>query len=263
MALFEKGFQAPSTQERSFNCPHCKALAQQFWYSTRVNQLTKDGMPASFTSESAASVGDDLEDVELRKIYKAWALKIFSGRPFLGQSHSDPYTFELNNVSVSKCYNCDDIAVWVGQKLVFPAIAGVAAPSADMPEDAAMDYREAAEIADASPRGAAALLRLAIQKICVSLGQSGKNINDDIAELVRQGLDPRIQKALDVVRVVGNNAVHPGELDIRDDRAIAGQLFGLLNLVVEIAITQPKHVAEIYDSLPAGARSAVARRDQK
>ena len=88
---------------------------------------------------------------------------------------------------------------------------------------------ESRTILDLSPRGAAALLRLCIQKLCKQLGQPGKNINDDIAALVKAGLDPKIQKALDIVRVIGNECVHPGTMDLRDDREIAAKLFVLVN----------------------------------
>jgi hypothetical protein len=114
---------------------------------------------------------------------------------------------------------------------------------------------------DASPRGAAALLRVAIQKLCKELGETGENTNADIAALVRKGLDPRIQKALDVLRVVGNNSVHPGQIDMRDDRSTAEALFGLVNLIVEKMITEPKHVDELYQMLPEDARQQIERRD--
>jgi len=124
-----------------------------------------------------------------------------------------------------------------------------------------MDYEEASTILDLSPRGAAALLRQAIQRLCVHLGEKGDNINADIAALVEKGLDVRVQQALDVVRVIGNNAVHPGQIDLRDDRATAEKLFGLVNLIAENRISQPKHVAEMFGALPEGARKAIERRD--
>jgi hypothetical protein len=116
-------------------------------------------------------------------------------------------------------------------------------------------------ILDLSPRGAAALLRLGIQKLCKHLGETGENLNADIAALVKKGLDVRVQRALDVVRVIGNNAVHPGHIDLRDDRATAEKLFGLVNLIAELMISQPKHVQELYESLPEDARKAIERRD--
>lgn len=132
-----------------------------------------------------------------------------------------------------------------------------------MPEDIRRDYDEASTILDLSPRGAAALIRLGIQKMCTHLGQPGENINADIKALVAGGLDRRIQKALDVVRVVGNNAVHPGQIDLKDDRGTAETLFKLLNLVVDKMISEPKHVDELYASLPEGALLAIEKRDGK
>ena len=95
------------------------------------------------------------------------------------------------------------------------------------------------------------------------MGQSGENINDDIGALVANGLDPRIQRALDAVRVIGNNAVHPGQIDLRDDRATAETLFHLTNLIAEKMISEPKHVDEVYATLPKEALSAIAKRDAK
>jgi hypothetical protein len=114
---------------------------------------------------------------------------------------------------------------------------------------------------DASPRGASALLRLAVQKLCKKLGENGENINQDIASLVRKGLDPRVQMALDVVRLIGNDAVHPGQIDLRDDRQTAEMLFGLVNLVCEKMISEPKHVDEVYAKLPESKRKAIEERD--
>ena len=77
------------------------------------------------------------------------------------------------------------------------------------------DFVEAASILNASPRGSAALSRLIVQKLMSYLGGQGKDINANIAYLVKNGLEPEIQKALDIVRVTGNSAVHPGELALK------------------------------------------------
>jgi len=89
-------------------------------------------------------------------------------------------------------------------------------PNPDLPDELFRDFDEAREIVDGSLRGAAALLRLVIRKLCAHLGEKGKDINADIASLVAKGLNPLVQKALDVVRVIGNEAVHPGTIDLRD-----------------------------------------------
>lgn len=73
----------------------------------------------------------------------------------------------------------------------------------------------------------------------------------------------KIQKALDSVRVIGNNAVHPGQIDLKDDTDTAISLFKLLNMIVEIMITQPKKVDEIYGKLPTSAKEAIKKRDKK
>ncbi len=112
-----------------------------------------------------------------------------------------------------------------------------------------------------SPRSSAALLRLAIQKICIELGLPGKNLNDDIGELVKQGLPVRIQQSLDIVRVVGNEQVHPGVLDVRDDPGVAMMLFELVNLIVDDRIASPKRIAALYAKLPEEKRQGIEKRD--
>ncbi|MDO9221936.1 MAG: DUF4145 domain-containing protein, partial [Thiobacillus sp.] len=91
----------------------------------------------------------------------------------------------------------------------------------------------------------------------------GKNINDEIGNLVKAGLPVEVQQALDYCRVIGNNAVHPGEISIDDDPSISYSLFEMVNFVVEDRITKPKKIAELYRKLPQGALTAVEKRDSK
>ncbi|NWN46907.1 DUF4145 domain-containing protein [Pseudomonas sp. MAFF 301514] len=144
---------------------------------------------------------------------------------------------------------------------MYPVVGNVLPPNVDMPDDIKRDYEEAGAILNQSPRGAAALIRLGIQKLCKELGQPGVNINDDIKALVAAGLDSRVQQALDAVRVIGNSAVHPGKIDLKDDRATAETLFKLINLIVDKTISEPKHVQEVYESLPQNLLEAIAKRD--
>jgi hypothetical protein len=70
-----------------------------------------------------------------------------------------------------------------------------------------------------------------------------------------------IQQAMDVLHVVGNNALHPGEIRVEDDPEMVGALFQLLNLIVDDRIARPAQIAALYDALPEGTRQAVGRRD--
>jgi len=163
-------------------------------------------------------------------------------------------------LKICACENCGKNCLWVGDDYVYPDRSNAPRPNPDMPAEVQADYQEAARIYNQSPRGAAALLRLSIQKLMVHLGQPGKNINEDIASLVASGLPVQIQQALDVVRVTGNNAVHPGKLDANDSH-IAEQLFPLVNVIVEYRISLPARIQEMYDALPDGAKSAIQKRD--
>lgn len=131
-----------------------------------------------------------------------------------------------------------------------------------MPDEPRADYNEAREIVGPSPRGACALLRLALQKLCKELGKSGRDLNQDIANLVRKGLRVEVQQALASVRVIGNNAVHPGEFDMTDDLETATTLFQCMNVIVEQMIAQPRRMAELYEKLPPGARDQIEKRDK-
>ncbi len=166
-----------------------------------------------------------------------------------------------NNFKISRCSSCGLFAIWVDGRMVYPLASTAPHANTDLPDDIKADFDEARNIVSLSPRGAAALLRLCIQKICKHLGAKGRDINDDIGTLVGKGLNPQIQQALDIVRVVGNECVHPGLMDLKDDVETANHLFGLVNLIVEDLISRPKHVSEMFDALPEKKKKAIEERD--
>jgi hypothetical protein len=151
--------------------------------------------------------------------------------------------------------------------MYFPDCGNVPFPNSEMPQSVKELYLEAASVYSKSPRGAAALLRLGIQVLCEELKKSGKNIsgksiNDDIAALVKEGLPVIVQQSLDVVRVTGNDAVHPGQIDT-DDPQVVFQLFDLTNIIVEYMIAMPKRTSGLFSSLPTDKIDAIKRRDKK
>ena len=163
---------------------------------------------------------------------------------------------------ISECARCSERSIWLNGLMIAPPKTTAPRPNPDLPDEIKADYEEARMIAAASPRGACALLRLCIQTLCDHLDAKGKSLNAQIGSLVEQGLSVRVQQALDTVRVAGNNAVHPGELDLKDDTTTANSLFGLVNIIADIMITQPKDVEELYgDIVPSEQRDAIAKRD--
>ena len=193
-----------------------------------------------------------------------------------------------HSLFLSHCTSCDKKAVWAllpdwklvierirkGEpesaegdpkiiELVYPRRSNVPDPNDDLPEDIKQDYREAASVLGNSPRSSAALLRLCLQKLCVHFGQPGKDINKDIGELVAAGtIRQTIQLAMDTVRISGNESVHPGELQLGDDKDLALDLFVLINLIADEAITQPKRILALYNKMPENKRQGVQDRDR-
>jgi len=213
---------APSQGLKSFHCPHCGVVAEQSWSSN---------------------------------IHCHYGQRIANGQ--LQQTQ-----FVLKLTAIANCSHCEQVSIWINEKMVYPMTGNVEMANPDLPDDIKNDYNEAKNIVNISPRGAAALLRLAVQKLCIHLGEKGKNINDDIESLVKKGLPKTMQQALDSVRVVGNNAVHPGTIDLNDKIEIAYALFGFVNIICEVLISQPKKIQEFYDkNIPEGIRNGIEKRD--
>ena len=146
--------------------------------------------------------------------------------------------------------------------MIFPSKPNVPLPNEDLNQDIKEDYNEASEIVEKSPRSASALLRLSIQKLCQQLGEKGKDLNEDIGKLVKKRLPVKIQQSLDVVRVIGNESVHPGEIDLRDDKDTAYKLFELVNIIADTMITQPKEIDKLYKNLPKKKLDGIKKRDK-
>jgi hypothetical protein len=213
---------APIVKQKSFHCPNCGVLAEQTWTRNVYGNYVRTQPNGQQTSEN----------------------------------------FSLTNYNVAKCTHCENFSIWLNEKMIYPLSGTVEMANPDLPDDIKKDYNEAKDIVNISPRGAAALLRLAVQKLCIHLGEKGTNINDDIKSLVKKGLPETMQQALDSVRVVGNNAVHPGTIDLNDNIEIAYALFGFVNIICEMLISQPKKVKEYYEKhIPENIRNVIEKRD--
>ena len=170
-----------------------------------------------------------------------------------------------DHIGLYQCYcrHCGGYSIWREGDILIPASSTAPLPHPDLPAECEGDFSEARAVLSKSPKAAAALLRLCVQRLLVHLGGDGKHINSDIKGLVDLGLPPLVQQALDYCRVVGNNAVHPGEINVNDSPEIANSLFEMINFIVEDRIARPKEVEALYSSLPQGARDAIDKRDGK
>ncbi|WP_167467184.1 DUF4145 domain-containing protein [Aquitalea magnusonii] len=178
---------------------------------------------------------------------------------YFHSAHGSYSTHQSLNFCI--CSHCKEWSYWYEGRMIVPSAAPVPPAHPDMPESCLLDYNEAREVVATSPRAASALLRLSLQKLMSELGERGKNINDDIGSLVTKGLPIEVQQALDFCRVVGNNAVHPGEIEINDTPEIAHNLFTMMNFIIEDRISRPKYISALYSQLPEGARKAIEKRD--
>ncbi|MFM5438394.1 DUF4145 domain-containing protein [Aeromonas enteropelogenes] len=250
----------PSVHETAFNCPYCNAYSAQNWFRISAERFgLKDDKPIVYTQS-------DLEQLLVDSKPDALVVKTVMG--FLNQKViiTPPHTgfglVGLANIYASQCHNCMDIAIWISDKLIYPASKCVVTPNEDMPDDIKRDFEEARSVFESSPRASAALLRLCIQKLCIYLGENTGKIDSDIASMVKKGLSPLVQQSLDIVRVIGNESVHPGSIDLNDDRETAEQLFNIVNIIVMQMISQPKLVNEMYANLPVSKLKGIERRDK-
>lgn len=214
----------PKHGAEQFHCPHCGVYTKQFW--AHINAKHIWGGYSSI--QGRAHFDENLE--------KEWTM--------------------------SKCEHCDKKIIWLNEEILYPKKMIAELPNDDLSDEIKKDYLEAAIIFNDSPRSSAALLRLALQKLCKQLGEKGENINTDIGNLVKKGLNSQIQKSLDILRITGNSAVHPGEINIEEKPDLVLKLFELINFIAEKMITEPKEIESFYEELPENAKKQIKNRDE-
>ena len=226
----EKNYEAPAFNKGAYNCPHCNAYAHQEWeklfYRDTVDRPT-------------------LPQGTFHKVD-------------IYETHHEVY--------ISTCARCKKYSIWHGEnrnaKMIYPKFKGISPPNPGLSDDIKRDYNEAALIMQESPRGAAALLRIALEKLCQQLGDKQKSLNSNIQKVVEEISDERIHKALDLVRVIGNEAVHPGQLDLKDDIEIVSKLFWLLNFIASEMISKEKEINAFFEEkIPEKQKEQIKKRD--
>ena len=138
--------------------------------------------------------------------------------------------------------------------MLFPDVGSYPPPNNDMPDNVKGIYREAATIANKSPRAAAAILRVALQKLCKELKCPSDKLYEQISDLLEDEKVPSIViDAMEVIRLVGNDAAHPDRFGIDVDRNLEAvhSLFEFINLIVDEMISRPKRKRGRLDKMLA------------
>ena len=257
----------PAFQSIRFSCPHCGALAHQYWYTLRGTKLNKDEVPTRYSSENVDAVLKNYLESEKgngeEPAFFAEARKAIESSVFFSSERSDPYAYFLYNLEASHCDSCQDIAIWMQDRMVYPSSGPAGIASSDTPASVKSLYEEASAVFTTSARSSAALLRLALQVLLKELGEEGENINDDINKLFENGLSASLTKVMHSVRIIGNESVHPGEISVDDDPDIAEALFGLIDQIIDQLITQPRLREALWEKLPETKRKPVEDRLKK
>lgn len=177
---------------------------------------------------------------------KMYAQQIYRNRvsAFTAQGGSFGNHETVANFSTTQCASCRTQALWLNDMMVYPITSIAPAPADDMPQSVIEDFEEARLVVGFSPRSAAALLRLALEKLCAELSYKKNTLDLSIKALIAgEHLSPKLEAMLDTVRVVGNNAVHdPATISLSDDQETAMLLFQLINIIVEQTITLPSKI---------------------
>ena len=169
-------------------------------------------------------------------VYEGIAFNCLYCHVYANQSWQDMPTggrssFKIGNehLRVSHCSHCRVPTIWLGEKIIYPTTGDFPSANNDLPDEVKKIYAEARTIAQQSPRAACALLRLAFELLLHHLGERKGSISERIGNLVqKKGLDSQIEQALEIVRVTGNEAVHPGQI-VFDDTNDIKPLFDLIN----------------------------------
>lgn len=170
------------------------------------------------------------------------------------------------NLQISICVRCEEYCIWntENEQMIRPNLLTAPLPHEDMPEEVKELYEEARQVSVFSPRAAAALLRVSLEKLTACLWESKWNLNTRIWNLKKQWLPEKVIQSLDILRINANEWwSHAWEIDLTwaDNQKIVNGLFFLVNFIVEKVISEPKKIDEMYWELPENKIKGIENRD--
>lgn len=135
--------------------------------------------------------------------------------------------------------------------MVHPSVSTTPLAHEDMPEDVKEVYDKARAVFPFSHEASSAMLRSALEQLLNHLDPSSNNLSKKLDRLIQKGTLPEpVIQAMDSIRLIGNDAIHPGKIQWDEPQEIALLLFELMNMIVEETITKPNKVRHLYSLLP-------------
>ncbi len=235
--------------ETKIKCPNCSIIAKQSVYAMYVDQY-----------ENPTEL---LQNINQRRLILKGIEKLSDQSGTGPEAYGNFYVqnisifpvsspkevYPVSSLFLSNCQNCGKSTVWFNDLMIYPQFKQIK-KCPEMPTKVAEYFDEANLILELSPRGAIAILRLAIEELIKQFEKNKKSLNTEIRKLERDGYNKNLIEALDVVRIMGNYAVHPSEIGFEDHRAVAEELFVLVNYIADKMNFDPAKIDNVLKKLP-------------
>ena len=148
----------PQHKKSAFHCPHCEVYANQRW-----------------SAVSHYKISFILSEMDLYLKTSS-----YNHQNLLQTLQEICSSLYIKDSDFSFCHYCKKYSVWVERKMVYPHSSPAPLPIEEMPKSVKEIYNEARNTVNQSPRGACALLRLAIEKLVKELGENESNLSKSI-----------------------------------------------------------------------------------
>jgi len=192
------------------------------------------------------------------------------GLALTGQTDGSAAPYGLSILQCPRSKKCGKISIWEGYKVLYPPTGGHPFAERSMPKSVKKYYEEARRVATASPRAAAALLRLAIEELfryfagleryrqCELLSEGVGTLKHNISQMSRHGhIDEENRKKLDFVKLTGDYGVHGMPIVfLEDNESTTHLLFRQVNKIVKKLIVEPQE-EEAYERKVQSQQRAV------
>jgi hypothetical protein len=142
----------PDLGGNSFTCPRCFANSHQTWFRVFLDSYEKDNRPWIPDAELIESIEKENDGTDRSALIKYFKRKI--AKELFHDHHSQDHYLndELVNLSISRCYSCDNYAVWLADRLIYPPQQTSIQPNVEMPPDVCLDFLEATSIVEITYR---------------------------------------------------------------------------------------------------------------